>query len=232
MYYESGTPTPKGIERYIWINEHQFAEEYMVFVQDTLYDYHMRVDDLSYYTEYNMYELGRYYFPSEIIITNENKFIDYAVDSLSRLKRSYIQSNGFVKGCVFHELTHIWIQQITREMLHYNQDISSEFRNFRIYNTRDRDYGAAFLEEGICEYVSHKAGEIINPKIVVPDFSNDWNGYEIKYQYAEYYVRPILDGYDNIKEGIKRILLTPPPTKDEILKPELYYQRIEFPEGI
>lgn len=230
-YLPSGEPTPKGIHAYIFVNEHAFAQEYMKFVQDTLYGYNIWVDDLSNYNEHDTLELGRYYFPSEIIITNERKYLDYAVDSLSKFKRRTTISNRFVKGCVFHELTHIWFQQIMLEMQSYNQFSSVEYNNFRIYHPRDRGYGAEFIEEGICEYIANKAGEIINPEKVVPDLEGNWDKYEIKYQYAEYYVRQILDRYDNIKEGIKMILLTPPPTKEEIRNPELYYKRVLYLEG-
>ncbi|MBN1158818.1 MAG: hypothetical protein JXA61_05510 [Bacteroidales bacterium] len=222
-YYDRGRPTSKGIERFVLVNEHQLAKDYMDFVEDTLYYYHMWVDDLSEYMEYDSIELGRYYFPGDIIITNEQKYVDYAVDSLSSFRRSLTVSNQFVKGCVYHELTHIWFQQILREM---DYSVSPEHNNFRIYTPRDRDYGAGFIEEGICEYVAHKAGEIIYPKKVVPNIDNNWDTYEINYQYAEYFVRQILDRYENIKEGIKMILRTPPPTKEEILNPELYYQRV------
>ncbi|MBN2481833.1 MAG: hypothetical protein JXB19_08845 [Bacteroidales bacterium] len=222
-FYDRGQPTAKGIERFVLVNEHQLAQEYMNFIRDTLYYYYMWVDDLSEYTEYDTLELGRYYFPGDIIITNEQKYIDYAVDSLSAFRRSFTISNQFVKGCVFHELTHIWFQQILREM---DYNASPEHNNFRIYHPRDRDYGADFIEEGICEYVAHKAGEIIYPKKIYPNFDNNWDLYEIKYQYAEYYVRQILDRYDNIKAGIKMILRTPPPTREEIRNPALYYQRV------
>jgi len=107
-----------------------------------------------------------------------------------------------------------------------------KYNNFRIYHPRDRTYGAEFIEEGICEYIAHKAGEILYPEEVFPDFNSNWDKYEIKYQYAEYYVRQILDRYDNIKEGIKMILLTPPPTKEEIRNPELYYKRVLYSKGI
>ncbi len=229
-YYDRGKPTPEGIERFIQENEHQLAQDYMNFVQDTLYYYHIWADELPVYNEddYVTFEQGIYYFPGDIIISNEDKYIDYAVDSLSFIKKNLIISNKFVKGCVFHELTHIWIQQILSEMKH---EASPEHSNLRIYYRLDRDYGADFIEEGICEYVTHKAGEIIYPKKYVPDLDNEWNTYEIKYQYAEYYVRQILDRFDNIKEGIRIILQVSPPNKEEIRNPERYYQRV-LPEGI
>ena len=74
-------------------------------------------------------------------------------------------------------------------------------------------------------------GEIIYPKKYVPDFDNEWITYEFKYTYAEYYVRQILDRYDNIKEGINMILRVSQPDNEEIRNPELYQQRI-FPEDI
>jgi hypothetical protein len=103
--------------------------------------------------------------------------------------------------------------------------ISPEYPNLRVYLERNRGYGAEFMEEGICEYVAHMAGEILYPDEVIPDFSMNWNSYEIKYLYAEYYVRQILDRYENLKEGIMKILLTPPPTREEIRNPELFYKR-------
>lgn len=229
-FYERGKPTAEGIKRFIKVNEDQLVQEYMKFIQDTLYYYDIWVDELPVNDEkdYGEFELGRYYFPGDIIISNEQKYIDYAVDSLSFFKKNFTISNKFVKGCVFHELTHIWLQQILNEMKH---EVSPEHSNFRIYYRLERDYGADFIEEGICEYIAHKAGEIIYPNKYVPDLENNWDTYEIKYQYAEYYVRQILDRYDNIKEGIKMIFRTPPPNKDEIRNPEIYYKRV-FPGGI
>ena len=227
--YDRGVPTPEGIERFILENEERLAEEYMDFVQDTLYYYNICTDEITAHSEneYEAFELGRYYFPGDIIISNENKYIDYAVDSLSFLKRNLLISNKFVKGCVFHELTHIWLNQILTEM---GNKASEEYRNFRIYYHPERDYGADFIEEGICEFIAHKAGEITYQKKYVPDLDNDWNTYEIKYQYSEYYIRQVLDKFDNIKEGINLIFSISPPNEEEIRNPELYYQRV-FSKG-
>lgn len=226
QYYDAGTPTSNGIERYVYMNEQQFAKEYMHFVQDSLQVYSIKSDDLSLYMQSDSVEMGRYYSPAEIIITNERKYIDYAVDSLSRFDRNTTISNRFVKGCVFHELTHLWIQQIMREMRYHNLIISPEYANIRIYIERTRGYGAEFIEEGICEYVAHGAGEIIYPDKVTPDFDTDWHGFDVKYLYAEYYVRHILDQEENLKEGIMKILMTAPPTREEIRNPELFYGRV------
>ena len=190
-YYEHGEPTAKGIARYVYIHEHEFAREYMDFVGDSLQEYSITADDLSLYMLYDSLEFGRYYYPAEIILTDEAKYIDYAVDSLDHWQRNNLIGNKFVKGCAFHELTHIWIQQIMREMRHLGMSVSPEYANFRVYHELNRGYGAEFMEEGICEYISHKAGEILYPDIVYPDFSIGWNSFDIKYLYAEYYVRQI-----------------------------------------
>lgn len=226
QYYVQGLPSTKGIDRYIYIHEHRFAHEYMDFVKDSLQIYSISSDDLSLYMEYDTVEMGRFYSPAEIILTNEMKYIDYATDSMSYWEQNTMISNKFVKGCVFHELTHLWIQQIMREMRYHNMIISPEYANIRVYHERTRGYGAEFMEEGICEYIAHKAGEILYPVEVTPDFNMEWNSFEIKYLYAEYYVRQILDNFESVKEGIMKILLTPPPTKEEIRNPELFYKRI------
>ena len=113
-----------------------------------------------------------------------------------------------------------------REMRHLGLAISPEYVNFRVYHELNRGYGAEFMEEGICEYIAHKAGEILYPERVTPDFSFGWNSFEVKYLYAEYYVRQILVRYGNMKEGIMKILNTPPPTQEEIQHPELFYERV------
>ena len=109
-YYEHGKPTAQGIARYVFIHEHEFAQEYMDFVGDSLQEYSITVDDLSLYMLYDTVEMGRYYYPAEIIITDEAKYVEYAVDSLTNWQRKSMVSNKFVKGCIYHELTHVWIQ--------------------------------------------------------------------------------------------------------------------------
>jgi len=224
-YYAHGEPTAKGIARYVYIHENEFVKEYTDFIEDSLQEYSITVDNLSLYMQYDTIEMGRYYYPTEIIITDETKYIDYAVDSLVPWEKKSIISNKFVKGCVFHELTHIWIQQIMREMRYLGMAISPEYSNFRLYHEVNRGYGAEFLEEGICEYVASEAGEILFPDRVIPDYSKGWNSFEIKYLYAEYYVRPIMERSGNMKDGIMKILQTPPPTQEEIQYPHLFYER-------
>ena len=223
-----GKPTSKGIEQYILTQEHAFAQEFMFFVQDTLYDYFISTDDLSDYVPYDSLRLGMTFLPADAIITTEEKFIDYALDSLSRFRRKTIRSSAFVKGTVMHELTHVWINQILREMDWKDMYISPEYRNFRIFSSRDIVYGAQFIEEGICEYVANKMGEILPVPARPPEEDDNPHTYKIKYRWAQEFVGHYLDTCSSLKEGIQNIFSQRPPLGKEIDDPEKFWQNFPY----
>lgn len=228
---KNGKPTSKGIEQYIEEQADSIIEEYQEFIGDTLYDIWIYADDLTYYEVHDSLELGRYY-PNEIYISIDEKFIAYELADLSKAQVAAIsESNKFVKATVIHELTHDYLYQIGIEMR-----ISDSLRVDRSYQTNlwiihsHETFGSEFIQEGICEYVTEKMGEVIPSKHpYIPknteELTSKENRYLVKYKYAAYYLRPFLDA-TGLKRGIKTLLYNPPPSFEEILNPDLFFSRL------
>ncbi len=231
--YVKGKPSSKGVGDYIKRNEYELINEFKKYANDTLLDYYdvyIETDDLSLYNEHDTLELGRYYIPGDIIITNEELFVDYELDLLPKWKKKqYRECNQFVKSTVMHELTH-WYFYVTLQRLHYEkQDAEPEYSaNFRMMPYTA--YGAEFIEEGVCEWVSADMGQMISydkpykPRDV-QEIINNKNTYGIKYRYSLQYVKPLLDTM-TLCEGIELLLRNKPPGNEEILHPEMFYKRI------
>ena len=166
------------------------VQEYQDFVCDTLYNIWIYTKDLSGEESYHTFDLGSYYL-NEVFITTEEIFLAYELKELPEEQRKSIsESNRFVKATVIHELTHEYIHQIGVEMIHvdsiYLDRAYQDF--FRIYSNINKP-GAKFIEEGICEYVSGKMGEIIQPeKVFIPesidDLTEESNEYLVYYKYS------------------------------------------------
>jgi hypothetical protein len=218
---------------YVKQNTTQFISEYKKLVGDSLYDIEMNVDDLSQYENNgDQDDLGMTFLnksSTEIIITNEEKFMAYEVSMLSRYKKhSIIEANNFVKGTIFHEFTHVYFNQVMMEMRLDSMFVSTEYNNFSMIPRNS--FGARFIEEGICMYVAIKIGESIIGNNYIPEsieeISNNQNKYSILYRYSAEYVTPFLDSA-GIKRGIQIILGNKPPSLDEMLNPAKYYYRIK-----
>ena len=228
---KNGIPTSKGIKQYIEDNSESLIAEYQNFIGDTLYQAWIYAEDLSDYYAQDSLELGRY-FPHEIYISTEESFLAYELADLSESQRSLIkESNKFVKATVFHELTHEYINQIGREMLYVDQiEVNRSYQTYiwiiRTYET----FGSTFIEEGICEYISEKMGEIIPPKqpfipTTEQELTSRSNRFEVNYKYSAYYLKTFLDTI-GFKRGVKTLLHNAPPTLEEILDPELFFGRL------
>lgn len=233
---KNGRPTSKGIEQYIEEMSDSLVYEYQQFIGDTIYNIWIYAEDLEEYDLADSIELGRYY-PNEIYITTEELFIAYELDDLKRVTRASIdQSNRFVKSTVFHELTHEYIHQISQEMqfvegIGVHRAYQTYIWFLRTYET----FGSEFIEEGICEYVTTKMGEVIPPRRIpvprnVEELTSRENRYWITYKYAAEYVKELLD-ITGLKEGIRILLYNPPPNFEEILEPELFFSRLVRPPG-
>lgn len=235
--YKNGIPTSKGILYYVKVNEEKIVNEYYGFIKDTLYSYYIEVDDLSLYTDYDSLESGRFYIPDEIIITSELKYTDYELKFLPKWKRnSLVENNEFVKAVMIHELTHVYFYQIIQEMQIRNMEVAYEYTNFRIIPMRETYFGSEFIEEGVCEYITQKSGEVIPyQNITTPktreEILDKNNSTNIKYKYSSAYVKDFLDlttkQYGSIKEGIIILLRNKPPTYEEILYPNLFFNRLK-----
>lgn len=228
---KNGRPTTLGINYYVKNNEDKFISEFQELVKDTLYDVYITVDDIRKYTDdpntlgYCAVGMGS----SEIVITNEPRYLHYEYSMLTPYQRKAIlESNNFVKGVIFHELTHNYFNQVILEMRIDSMDVSMEYNNFNMIPKNS--FGSNFIEEGIAVYMTVKKGEIIFGKDFIPEsveqIQNKDYKYYIKYNYSCVFVRPILDKY-GIKQGMKLLIGNRPPSYEEMMKPELYYNRLK-----
>lgn len=228
---KNGKPTSKGIEQYIEDKSELLITEYQDFIGDTLYQAWIYAEDLRDYNAQDSLEMGRY-FPHEIYISTEESFLAYELADLSDSERSLIaETNKFVKATVFHELTHEYINQIGREMQYVDMiDVNRSYQTYiwiiRTYET----FGSTFIEEGICEYMTEKMGEIIPPKrpfipLTEQELTNRNNRYNVNYKYSSHYLKTFLDT-TGFKRGVKILLYNAPPTLEEILDPALFFSKL------
>lgn len=229
--YKWGIPTSKGIDNYVERNQYDFITEYQNHIGDTLYfEPFISTDDLSDYVGLNESTAGFFERPDNIIINNKPVYIDYEVRRLTDYqKASYRGNNMFVKGVVMHELTHAYIYQIIM-IAEYDKKLAYEWRQGLRMIPMD-NYYTSFLEEGICEAVVIDMQEMIGYRdkvgISKSDLSNhNRNNYEVKYRYSQQFVRPVIQEY-GLKTAIYLMVSNKPPNNEEILKPDLYYQRLK-----
>lgn len=225
-----GKPTTEKINAYIKENEYQFIVDYQNFIGDTLNDVYIVSDDLSTYYNHNELELGYFYFPNEIIITNEELFLEYRLKNLSKFKKNiYGRSNQFVYAVVMHELTHFYFQQIITEAKANNIAIDRAYTStLRLYPYSQ--YGAEFIEEGLCEYIPIKMGEIIaseNYQPTVKEIVDNQNDYSIKYGYSSQYISSFVDSL-GLKETILLLIRNQPPSLAEICDKDKFLRRLKY----
>lgn len=225
-------PSSKGIELYIKTNQLKIIKEFQQFVKDTIYnDLYISCENLSQFSDYDSMELGRFYVPNEIIITNEEKFIAYELNNLTGFKRkNYQYSNKFVKSTLIHEIGHAYFIQVILMMREYNLEINSAYNNFRMIPTLESSYSSNFIEEGVCEYISQKMNESIPPKEPyipqnIDEVRHPYDTYLLKYEYSAYYLKTFLDFF-GVREGIQILVRNKPPTYEEILTPNIFFNRI------
>ncbi len=231
---KNGKPTSRGIARYVEEQGDAVIREFQKFVNDTLYNTYIYTADLTDRGYSDSLELGLYY-SNEIFITTAEVFQAYEVAGLTRAQRDAIrESNRFVKGVLFHELTHDYIDQISVEMLRIDSiRVDRAYQNFFRIFSNPNETGSTFIEEGVCEYVTGKMGELILPKVpFVPksirELNDDALRYQVYYQYASLYLTTFLDTA-GLKRGIRILLHNPPPSQEEMLRPGLFFNRLELP---
>jgi hypothetical protein len=226
-----GKPTSKGIEQYIEDKSDSILSEYQKFVKDTLYNVYIYADDLSEYIDNDSTELG-WFYSQEIFITTHELFIAYELADLSKIQKALIQESGkFVKSTIIHELTHNYMYQIANEMRSVDQiNVHRAYNSRQMLLNAQESFGRAFIEEGVCEYVSEKMGEIIVPKRPfvpksVEDLLDKNKSYPVKYKYSAHILKSFLDARD-FKKAVKVLLHNAPPSYAEILNPGLYFERL------
>ena len=229
-----GKPTPKGVEMYIEDKWMDLILEYQKAIGDTLWlDVWIEAENLTDYVGHDSLELGRYEYDGLIYIDMDTNFVAYELADWSNFrKKTNGESNKFVKGVTFHELTHHYIVQVGREMEYLDSvRINRSYEtNIWVYRTPDM-FGTTFIEEGICEYQVTKMNELIPPRKYhapksIGDLTAHKNKYKYVYKYSSYYLTEFLDSV-GLKKGIKILISNPPPRYDEILQPEKFFDRLE-----
>ena len=242
LQYENNIPSTIGIDNYIKLNENKLLIEYEKYLKDTMFiNVEITTEDLSKRNDYDLLEYGRTEIYSNhscvVIINNIIKFADYSINTLNiKGKKKYFHDNDkFINTVVFHELTHVYIQQEILLLKSMNK-LNNFYNIIQIYPNTEMKFGEEFIQEGICEYmVNNKKEVVVNNNIFIPATKEDLllntNVYLVKYQYASIYLKEFLDlttkQYGKIKYGIDILLENNPPTYEEILNPNLYFNRLK-----
>jgi hypothetical protein len=229
LYNRDKRPSTYGIETYIENNQENLISEYEYKV-DSLYDIFLFTQNLSIYSDG---DLGQFVTPNEIIITNEEKYIAYEFKDLSKIKRKLsLYTDRTVKAVVFHELTHALIYKTSIKMSHKSKRASLEYTRYIMLTDSVSQFGARFIEEGTCEYAIYYLKES-SPleNIIIPKNETellDENKIENNlYQYSVYFLKDFLDKY-GMKDGIEILISNKPPNYEEMLKPELFFKRLNY----
>lgn len=232
MYNQQGKPSTWGVTTYISNNEESLIAEYEYRI-DTIYDVYIFAEKLIETSDDN--ELGQFYLPDNVVITNEERYVAYEFKDLSKFKqRSLNYTDRTVKAVVFHELTHAYFNQILLIRKYNDLSVSPEYGTIRMFPNPTTRFGAEFIEEGVCEYVVYYLDESAPLKNVpIPDNEEDLvdtrNAVNNLYYYSVIFLKDFLDE-NGLEKGIEILISNKPPTYQEILKPELYFKRLNYGE--
>ena len=231
-------PTTQGINEYIKANKNALIDEYTSYIKDTIYnDVYISTEDFSKLNDYNKETVGTTIFNQsysyEIIINNEPKFAGYDLNLMSKSqKRTLTQFDQFVKATIFHELTHVYINQCLLEMRMKNMYVDPEYdNNVHIYPNYEMKFGSEFIQEGICQYVIEKKHEIVEySNIFIPktreELIDSSKTFEVKYQYSSYWLKNFLDS-KGLKNGIFILLGNRPPSYDEMINSKSFFDNLK-----
>lgn len=224
-----GKPTTEGINTYIKTYEYQFIDDYQNYVGDTLNDVYIETDNLSTYYNHLGLELGYFYYPNEIIITNEELFLEYRLENLSKFqKNQYRETNQFVYAVVMHELTHFYFYQLIAEARSMGMKVDAAYLSgLRMFP--HSEYGAEFIEEGLCEYIPVLMGEIIPYEKYTPsrkEIVDCKYDYSIKYRYSSQYVSTVVDSL-GFKAAVFLLIRNQPPSQGEICDRDKFINRLK-----
>lgn len=239
-----GKPTSEGIDKYVKVNQMVFVNEFQDFVKDTIYNdiyfttqnFKKTIDKEKYDPQALAY-IDIYESAScEVVVNNEEKYAGYEYKNNTE-KSLFDEYDYFVKSTVLHEITHYYVYQCVVEMEKIRGfDVDGYYDGILMIPNPEQIYGAKFIEEGICEYLIQKMGESPEMKeYYKPKFKSDFmmksKMFDIQYAYSSVYLKEFLDASIEItgklKFGIFILLQNPPPTYDEILNPNLYFNRLK-----
>jgi len=241
-----GKPTSLGIDLYVEHNQDYFLSTFKKYVKDSLYsDIWFTTRNFKKTTpkeQYDPFVLA--YNESygngscEIVIDNQERYQGFDYKEIKN-PDSYNQFDYFVKQVVLHEIMHDYFNQCILE-LKMNDTIGNIVNTYYTTNLYtfpniELQFGAKFIEEGICEYFIQANKEC--PQLVeyyvpqtVNDLKNKFNRNDILYDYRSMYLKDFMDyqimKFGKIKYPIMILLKNKPPTYQEILNPQLFYNRL------
>lgn len=244
--YSNGRPTSLGIDRYInsKANQQMFLSEFQKLVKDTLYNdmffstknFRKTTPKDQYVPNVLAYNESYGNYSCEIVVNNEEKFSGYEYKN-NKNKEYYNQNDYFIKPTVFHEIMHYYFYQCILELEIFDSIRVNEYYKdgIIIYPNIEMQFGAKFIEEGICEYLTQSNGEV--PKLLewyepktIGNLQNKYNRQDIFYGYASQYLKDFMDyqilKFDKIKYPIMILLKNRPPNYEEILNPDKFFKRL------
>lgn len=229
-YNRKKLPSTWGIDQFVKENHDIIINEYENRI-DTLYDVYLWTTDLSKMSD--DYTMGEFFPPDQIVITNEERYVAYDFSDMPK-SRQRISTfyDRTVKAVIFHELTHAYFNQVVTLLKNQDKPVSPEYSFLRIYPNLGLRFGTTFIEEGICEYVvyylneSAPLGNIKIPKTTEELVSSD-NNINSVYYYSVYFLKDFLDEH-GINKGIEILVTNKPPDYNEIINPELYFNRLNY----
>jgi hypothetical protein len=109
--------------------------------------------------------------------------------------------------------------------------VSPEYGTLRMFPNPSTRFGAAFIEEGICEYVIYYLNEStpirnISKPMNQLDLMNNFNKTNNLYCYSVVFLEEFLDKY-GIHKGMEILIGNKPPSYEEIISPKLFFNRIK-----
>jgi hypothetical protein len=243
--YKNGKPTSRGIDYYVRVNKYKILSEFQKFINDSIFlNVGISTDNLSNYTDYDSLDLGYHFtYPDgsdEIIIDNQEKYVAYDINELSKFKKlNLFTHNAFVKTAVIHEFGHTYFLQIILQTEIDSLQVYKEYgyrirSKVKMYPNPEEEYGAEFISEGVSQYIVQKMKQQIQNKQFIPktieDLMNRSNRYDVKYSYSVQFLKNFLDNI-GLKYGIRMLIMNKPPTYQEILNPKLFYNRLNLKFG-
>jgi hypothetical protein len=236
--YKNGKPTSRGIDYYIQVNKYKILDEFQKFINDTIFlNVGISTDNLSNYMDYDSLDLGYHFTYSdgsdEIIIDNQEKYVAYDINELSKFKKLNLSiRNAFVKTALIHEFGHTYFLQVILQAHADSLQVYKEYdrRNgIRMYPNPEEEYGSEFISEGVSQYIVQGMKQQIQNKQFIPktiqDLTDRNNRYNVKYSYSIEFLKKFLDVI-GLKYGIRILVTNKPPTYQEILNPKLFYNRL------
>lgn len=225
-YGQAYSPSTDSIESYVYRNFDSILKEFQFFVGDTLiYEPYIYVDDLSYMRDDSVVELGVFESSGGIIISSEEKYLACEVKYLPKFyKNTIASSNRFVKGVIIHEISHAYFRQIIFDMKNKNKFVHDDYA--KSLHKKNYCWGEEFIEEGFCEYIAYSMGEIIvDEHMKNPKDKSDFENSYYRYEYSILFLKDFFDSF-GVKKGLQFLVENNAPTIEEVLNPNIFWNRI------